>query len=579
MLKLFKQLKPYSKQLVFVIVLLFVQTMSQLYMPTLLSKIVDTGIMNGDVNYILKIGGIMIGVALIGSACTIFASFISSRVSMGFGRDLRRKIFTKAETFSLSEIDQVGTASLITRTTNDVNQVQQVVIMILRMMITAPLTCIGGIIMAISVDKDLSLILLVSMPIVILAITVVGKKAMPLFKAMQVKLDNINRILRENLTGIRVIRAFNKQKFEKKRFNEANDDFTNNAIKVNKTIALLMPLLMLILNLTAVSILWFGSKRIDSGAMEVGNLMAFIQYVMQIMFSLIMVSMLFIMIPRASASASRINEVLAIEPTIKDSENPKNDSNKKGFVEFKNVSYFYPGAENAALNNISFETKPGETTAIIGGTGSGKSTILNLLSRFYDTSDGEILVDGINIKDMSQESLRSKIGFVPQKAVLFSGTIAENLRYGKENASMEELIHASKIAQSYDFILEKENGFDSTVEQGGKNFSGGQKQRLSIARALVRKPEIYVFDDSFSALDFKTDAKLRAALKDETKESAVIIVAQRISTIMDADRILVLEDGNIVGMGTHTELLQNCTIYQEIASSQLSEEELANEHR
>ena len=379
MLKLFKQLKPYSKQLVFVIVLLFVQTMSQLYLPTLLSKIVDTGIMNGDVNYILKIGGVMIGIALIGSACTILASFLSSKVSMGFGRDLRRKIFTKTETFSLNEIDKVGTASLITRTTNDVNQVQQVVIMILRMMITAPLTCIGGIIMAISVDKDLSLILLVSMPIVIIAILLIGKKAMPLFKAMQVKLDNINRILRENLTGIRVIRAFNKQNFEKKRFDEANDDFTSNAIKVNKTIALLMPLLMLILNLTAVSILWFGANRIDSGVMEVGNLMAFIQYVMQIMFSLIMVSMLFIMIPRASASASRINEVLAIEPTITDSENPKNDSDKKGFVEFKNVSYFYPGAENAALNNISFETKPGETTAIIGGTGSGKSTILNLI--------------------------------------------------------------------------------------------------------------------------------------------------------------------------------------------------------
>lgn len=579
MLKLFKHLKPYSKRLVFIVILLFVQTMAQLYLPTLLSKIVDTGIMNGDINYILKIGGIMIGVALVGNACTIFASFISSKVAMGFGRDLRRKIFTKAETFSLSEIDKVGTASLITRTTNDVNQVQQVVIMILRMMITAPLTCIGGIIMAISVDKDLSLILLVSMPVVIIAILLVGKKAMPLFKAMQVKLDTINRILRENLTGIRVIRAFNKQSFEKKRFNAANDDFTDNAIKVNKTIALLMPLLMLILNLTAVAILWFGAKRIDTGVMEVGNLMAFIQYVMQIMFSLIMVSMLFIMIPRASASASRINEVLAIEPTIKDSETPKDNSDKKGFVEFKNVSYFYPGAESAALSNISFETKPGETTAIIGGTGSGKSTILNLLSRFYDASEGEILVDGINVKDMSQEILRSKIGFVPQKAILFSGTIAENLRYGKEDATMDELIHASKIAQSYDFIQEKEDGFDSIVEQGGKNFSGGQKQRLSIARALVRKPEIYVFDDSFSALDFKTDAKLRSALKNETKESAVIIVAQRVSTIMDADRILVLEDGNIVGMGTHKELLQNCAIYQEIASSQLSEEELSNEHR
>ena len=579
MLKLFKHLKPYSKQLIFILILLFIQTMAQLYLPTLLSEIVDTGIIKGDVNYILKIGGIMICVAFIGSICTIFASFISSKVSMGLGRNLRRKIFTRAETFSLNEIDTIGTASLITRTTNDVNQIQQVVIMILRMMVTAPLTCIGGIIMAISVNKKLSLILLVSMPIVIITIFVIGKKGMPMFKAMQVKLDKINRILRENLTGIRVIRAFNKQSFEKKRFDEANDDFTNNAIKVNKITALLMPLLMLILNLTSVAILWFGANRINSGVMEVGNLMAFLQYVMQIMFSLIMVSMLFIMIPRASASAERINEVLNMEPSINDSNNLINENNEKGYVEFKNVSYFYPGAENPALNNISFKTNPGETTAIIGGTGSGKSTILNLITRFYDVSKGEILVDGVNIKNISQENLRNKIGFVPQKAVLFSGTIDENLRYGKEDATEDELIHAAKIAQSYEFITEKENGFESIVEQNGKNFSGGQKQRLAIARALVRKPEIYLFDDSFSALDFKTDAKLRAALKSETKNSAVIIVAQRVSTIMDADRILVLDEGNIVGIGTHKELLKNCAIYQEIASSQLSEEELSNEHR
>ncbi|AIY82604.1 MAG: ABC transporter ATP-binding protein [Clostridium baratii] len=578
MLKLFKHLKPYSKQLTFILVLLFIQTMAQLYLPTLLSEIVDTGIINGDVNYILKIGGLMILVAFIGSIATIFASFVSSKVAMGFGRDVRRKIFTKAESFSLGEFDTVGTASLITRTTNDVNQVQQVLIMILRMMVTAPLTCIGGIIMAISVDKDLSLILLVSMPLVLIAIGLIGKKGMPRFKAMQVKLDKINKILRENLTGIRVIRAFNKQKFEVKRFEEANTDFTENAIKVNKIIALLMPILMLILNVTSVAILWFGAKRIDVNAMEVGNLMAFLQYVMQIMFSLIMVSMLFIMIPRASASADRINEVLAIDPKIVDKE-PTNDKTiKKGYVKFDNVSFFYPGAESPAVSNISFETKPGETTAIIGGTGSGKSTILNLLERFYDASEGKILVDDIDIKDMSQQSLREKIGFVPQKAVLFSGTIAENLRYGKEDATAEDLVHASKIAQAYDFISEKENNFDSIVEQGGKNFSGGQKQRLAIARALIRKPEIYVFDDSFSALDFKTDSKLRAALKNETKESAVIIVAQRVSTIMDADRILVLDDGNVVGMGTHKELLNNCAIYKEIASSQLSEEELSNEH-
>lgn len=579
MLKIFKHLKPYKRELFFVLVLLFIQTMAQLYLPTLLSDIVNTGIMTGDINYILKIGGIMILIAFVGSASTIFASYISSKISMGYGRDLRRKIFTKAETFSLGEIDQVGTASLVTRTTNDVNQVQQVVLMILRMMVTAPLMCIGGIIMAVSVNKELSLILLISMPIVVIAILVIGKLGMPLFKAMQSKLDNINKVLRENLTGIRVIRAFNRQDYEVKRFEKVNDDFTQNAIKVNKIIATLMPLLMLILNLTSVAILWFGSKRVDTGVMEVGNLMAFLQYVMQIMFSLIMVSMLFIMIPRASASAERINEVLDIDPTIVNTKKPTTTFKESGHVEFKDVSFFYPGAEHGAINNLSFVTKPGETTAIIGGTGSGKSTILNLLTRFYDSSKGEILVDGVNVKDMTQETLRSKIGFVPQKAVLFSGTIEENLKYGKEDATKEELIHAAKIAQSYDFIEEKEDGFNSTVEQGGKNFSGGQKQRLAIARALIRKPEVYLFDDSFSALDFKTDSKLRAALKSETTKSAVIIVAQRVSTIMDADRIIVLDDGNVVGMGTHRELLNNCAIYKEIASSQLSEEELSNEHR
>lgn len=579
MLNILKHLKPYIKYLILVLILLFIQTMSQLYLPTLLSDIVNNGIIRKDVNYILKIGGIMIAVAFIGSACTIFASFLSSKVSMGFGKDLRRKIFVKTESFSLNEIDTLGTASLITRTTNDVNQIQMVLLMILRMMVTAPLMFIGGLIMAVSVDKNLSLIILVSMPIVILCILIIGKKGMPMFKAMQVKLDKINKVLRENLTGIRVIRAFNKQDFEKNRFNLANEDFANNAIKVNKLFASLMPLLMLILNLTSVAILWFGAKRINSGVMEIGNLMAFLQYVMQIMFSLIMVSMLFVMIPRASASADRINEVLSTETEIIDPKTPSKESNKKGFIEFKNVSYFYPGAENPALNNISFKTNPGEITAIIGGTGSGKSTILNLITRFYDVSKGGILIDGINLKNITQKSLRDKIGLIPQKAILFSGTIEDNLKFGNETAAKDDLIHAAKIAQCYDFILEKDNEFNSLVEQGGKNFSGGQKQRLSIARALIKKPEIYLFDDSFSALDFKTDSKLRAALKNETKNSAVIIVAQRISTIIDADRILVLDNGNIVGMGTHNELLKTCPIYSEIASSQLSEEELKNEYK
>ena len=577
MLKLFKKLKPYSFPLIIVVILLLIQTVTQLYLPTMLSKIVDKGIVGKDVSYIEKIGMYMILLTLLGGIATAIASFISSKIAMGFGRDLRRYVFTKAETFSLAEMDKVGTASLITRTTNDVTQVQQLLITILNMMIVAPLTCIAGIYMAIKTNANLSLILLVAMPVVILSILFVGKIGMPRFKAMQVKLDKINKILRENLTGIRVVRAFNKQNFEKERFEEANFDFTDNAIKVNKIISILMPLLMLLLNLTSVSIIWLGAYKINSSSMEVGNLMAFIQYVMQIMFSLVMISMLFIMIPRAAASADRINKVLAIEPTIVDTENSITEFNDKGTLEFKNVSFAFPGAENNALSNISFKVKPGETTAIIGGTGSGKSTILNLVSRFYDSTEGEILLNGTNIKNLTLDSLRKNIGFVPQKAVLFSGTIEENLKYGKPDATMDEMIHASKVAQSYDFILNKEDGFKSIVEQGGRNFSGGQKQRLSIARAIIRKPDVYMFDDSFSALDFKTDAKLRAALKGETANAAVLIVAQRINTIKDADNILVINEGKIVGQGKHKELLETCDVYKEIASSQLSKEELENE--
>ncbi|MGL5416107.1 MAG: ABC transporter ATP-binding protein [Clostridium sp.] len=577
MLKLFKKLKPYTIPLCFVVLLLLVQTVTQLYLPTMLSKIVDKGIIGKDVSYIMKIGGYMIGITFIGSISTICASFLSARVAMGFGRDIRKFVFKKTESFSLAEVDTVGTASLITRTTNDVTQVQQLLMTILTMMVVAPLTCIAGIYMAIQTEPSLSLILVVSMPLVVIAILVIGKIGMPRFKAMQAKLDRINKVLRENLTGIRVVRAFNKQDVEKARFEEANFDFTDNAIRVNRIIAILMPLLMLILNLTSVGILWFGASKINNGAMEVGNLMAFIQYTMQIMFALIMVSMLFIMIPRAAASADRINKVLAMEPSIADPENPTSNFAEQGSIEFRNVSFAFPGAENNALSNINFRINPGETTAIIGGTGSGKSTVLNLISRFYDSTEGEILVNGTDIKTLPLELLRSKLGFVPQKAVLFSGTIEENLKYGKKDATMDEMIHASQVAQSYDFILNKEDGFNSVVEQGGRNFSGGQKQRLSIARALVRRPDVYMFDDSFSALDFKTDAKLRAALKKETNNAAVLIVAQRINTIKDADNILVINEGKIVGHGTHKELLNTCPVYQEIASSQLSKEELENE--
>lgn len=575
MIRLFKMLKPYAMPILAVLVLIFCQSLADLYLPTLMSDIVNKGIVTGDTNYILKIGGIMILVAAIGTGCTVLASFLSSKVAVGFGNILRNKVFVKVQNFSLQEFDKIGTSSLITRTTNDINQVQQVLIIILRMMVSAPMMCIGGIIMAVSKDATLSLVLLVSIPILAITMGIIAKKVVPIFKTMQIKIDKVNLVVREQLTGIRVIRAFNRTNHEKKRFNEANKDLTETAIKVNKTLAMLMPIIMLVLNLTTVAIIWFGGIRIDEGNMQVGDLMAFIQYAMQIMFSLVMLSMMFVMVPRASVSATRINEVLDIEPELKDIEETKSADSKRGFVEFKDVSFIYPGAEKPVIENISFSAKPGETTAIIGGTGSGKSTMINLIPRFYDVSSGSILVDGVDIREISQENLRQKIGYVPQKSVIFTGTIAENIRYGKNDATDEEVKHAADIAQATEFISNMKDGLDSHIAQGGTNVSGGQKQRLSIARALVRKPEVYIFDDSFSALDFKTDASLRAALKEETKESTVIIVAQRVSTVMSADRIIVLDEGEIAGIGKHRELLESCKIYREIVASQLSEEEIA----
>lgn len=575
MFKLFRFLKPYAMVVTGILVLLFFQSIAELYLPTLMSDIVNTGIVKGDTNYIMRIGGFMLIVAGVSGVCTIWASFLSSKVATKFGRDIRKEVFSRAESFSLNEFDKVGTASLITRTTNDIMQVQQVTILILRMMISAPLMCIGGIIMAVSKDAELSLILVVVIPVLAGIIALVATKGIPLFKAMQVKLDKLNLVVRENLIGIRVIRAFNRIDDEKIRFTEANSDLTNTAIKVNKIMAVLMPAMIIMMNLTSVAIVWFGGIRIDSGKMQVGDMMAFIQYAMQIMFSLIMVSMMFVMIPRAEASAVRINEVLDMKPEINDPIEPKNTEKERGYIEFKDVTFSYPGAEQPAISDISFSAKPGEITAIIGGTGSGKSTLISLIPRFYDIDSGSILIDGIDVREMSQESLRKKIGFVPQKAVLFTGTISDNIRYGKEDATDKEIKYASEIAQASEFVSNMKDGYDSMIAQGGNNVSGGQKQRLAIARALVRKPEIFIFDDSFSALDFKTDAKLRAALKSEIKDSTAIIVAQRVSTVIDADRIIVLDEGRIAGIGTHKTLLNNCEIYREIVSSQLSEEELA----
>jgi len=575
LIKLSKFLKPFQKQIYFVLALVLLQSLSELYLPTLMADIVDKGVVTGDTNYIWKIGGLMLLVAAVGMICSIVASFYSAKAASGFGKLLRSNIFSHVGNFSLQEFDKLGTASLITRTTNDITQIQQVLIMMLRMMVMAPMMCIGGIIMALSKDVKLTLVLAVSLPVLVITIVVIARKGIPLFKAMQVKLDKLNRVLRENLTGIRVIRSFNRITHEKKRFNEANWDLTQTAIKVNKIMAAMMPIMMIVLNLTTVAIVWFGGIRISNGHMEVGDMMAFIQYAMQIMFSFVMLSMMFVMIPRASVSAVRINEVFETTADIQDPSVPVRVEGQKGQVEFRNVTFSYPGAEMPAISNISFKMNPGQVTAIIGGTGSGKSTLINLIPRFYDVDSGKVLVDGVNVSDMTQESLRVKIGFVPQQAVLFTGTISENIRYGKEDASDEEVKHAAEIAQATEFIENMPDGFHSVIAQGGTNVSGGQKQRLSIARALVRKPEIYIFDDSFSALDFKTDAKLRAALKEETADSTMLIVAQRVSTIMDADQIIVLDNGEIAGIGKHKELMETSKVYREIVMSQLSEEEIA----
>jgi len=575
MIRLFRQLGPFRIPIIFVFVLVFLQCLANLYLPTLMADIVNNGIVKDNITYILQVGGIMLLVTFVGAICAIAASFYSARIAIGFGRLIRGKLFTRVGSFSLHEFDRVSTASLITRTTNDTNQVQLVLVIILNMMISAPLMIIGGLILAYGQDKVLTLLLLIVIPILLVLIILIMRVAIPLFRVMQSKLDRLNLILDEGLSGVRVIRAFDRIDHEKERFDVANTDLKNVAIRVNRIVACMMPIMMLIFNLTSIAILWFGSIRINNGDMQIGALFAFLQYSVLILFSFLMLSMMFIMIPRAAASADRINEVLDMEPEINDAETVKDTDVEHGYITFQHVTFSYPGAEEPALNDISFSVCPGQVTALIGGTGSGKSALLNLIPRFYDVDSGSVLVDGVDVRDMSQEHLRAKIGLVPQQAVLFSGTIAQNIRYGKESATLEEVRRAAEIAQATEFIDEMPGDFDSVIAQGGTNVSGGQKQRLSIARALVRKPEIYLFDDSFSALDFKTDAKLRAALKKETLDATVLIVSQRVSTVMDADQIIVLDEGRIAGIGNHRELMETSQIYYEIVSSQLSLEEIA----
>ena len=574
MIKILKNLSPYKWIVLGVVALVFGQSIAELFLPTLMADIIDNGVVQGNIPYIWEIGVWMLLVSAIGALAAVFASYYSAKAAMGMGRDLRQKVFKHVGEFSLQEFDEVGTASLITRTTNDITQVQQVVIMMLRMVISAPIMLVGGVILAVSKDAQLSLVIIGAMPILAVSILLILKYGMPLFQQVQKQLDGLNLVVRENLTGIRVIRAFNRESQEKARLQKANRDLADVSIKVNKVMAFLMPVMMLVMNMTVVAVIWFGGIRINNGAMQIGDLMAFIQYVMMIMFALVMASFMFVMVPRAAVSARRINEVLDMQPAFQDDGTKKADR-ARGTLEFEDVTFYYPGAEEPALSNISFTAKPGEITALIGGTGSGKSTLVNLVPRFYEVTSGTIRVNGVDIREAPQQEVRSKIGFVPQKSMLFTGTIADNIRFGKQDATQNELDHAARIAQATEFIDQIDGGYAAEIEQGGSNLSGGQKQRLSIARALIRKPDVYIFDDSFSALDFKTDAKLRKALKDETKNATVLLVAQRVSTVVDADRILVLEKGQVVGMGTHEELLESNEVYREIALSQLSEEEIA----
>ncbi|ALQ15730.1 MULTISPECIES: ABC transporter ATP-binding protein [Listeria] len=574
MMKLMKRLKPYWLSITAVLVLTFGQVIGQLYLPTLMSNIIDKGVVTGDTDYIWSTGMQMLLISFASVILSVIVVYLASRISMGFGKDLRDKIFTKVEDFSLQEFDKVGTSSLITRTTNDVVQIQNVLYMMMRLMVMAPIMLLGGIIMAVGRDAKLSLIFVVVLPLLLLLVVILGGKAMPMFKSLQKKMDKLNRVIREGLTGIRVVRSFNRNEDELEKFEEANADYATTAIKVNRLLSLMSPLMMLLMNLTSIAIVWIGSIFIGNGDMQVGDLMAFIQYAMQIMMSFMMLSAVFIMIPRAGASAERINEVLDMNAEILNPENPKT-STPPAKLSFENVTFRYEGAEKPVIEDITFEANAGETVAIIGSTGAGKSTLINMIPRFYDVESGVVKINGIDVREMDQSSLRQKIGLVPQKAVLFTGTIASNMRYGKEDATDEEIWAALRTAQAENFVSKLANGLGSRVEQGGNNFSGGQKQRLSIARSLIRKPEIYIFDDSFSALDFKTDAKLREALKAETTEAVTLIVAQRITSVVNSDQIIVMNEGKIAGIGTHEELKESNQIYQEIMRSQLSEEEIA----
>ncbi len=572
-------LRPFRLRIALVVMLVLGQAIGNLYLPTLNAHIINNGVAQGDTGYILRTGGIMLAVALVVITLTIAAVYNSARVAMGLGRAVRGDLYRKVQSLSQSEMGRFGTPSLITRNTNDVQQVQMFLAVGLSLMLFSPMMAIGGIIMALRQDRPLSLSLAIIVPIMLVFLLLILRQAIPLFRTIQARIDRINQIMRENLSGVRVIRAFARTDYERRRFAQANAELTDTTLRVFRLFAVLFPVLFSIVNLSTVGIMWFGGMRVDSGQMPIGNLFAFIAYVMQILFSVLMTTMLAAMVPRAAASAGRIQEVLDVEPAIREALRPitvvRREAGPRGLVQFEEVEFRYPGAKEPVLSQVTFTARPGETTAIVGSTGSGKSTLISLIPRLNDVTAGRILIDGHDIRDMTRAELWRRIGFVPQRAFLFSGTVASNLRFGKPEASDEELWHALRVAQAEDFVRAMPGRLEEPIMQGGQNVSGGQRQRLAIARALVKRPDIYVFDDSFSALDLKTDSLLRAALREETRNATVIVVAQRVSTILHADQIVVLEEGRICGLGRHEDLIDRCETYREIVYSQLTEEEVA----
>ncbi len=566
-------LRPYWRRLLFVVALLVIQALANLYLPNLNADIINNGVIPGDIGYILRTGGFMLLVTFLLGIASIVAVYNAARISMGFGRDVRSAVFRQVVAFSQTETNIFGAPSLITRNTNDIQQVQMVIMMGLTVMVLAPIMAAGGVVMAVREDAELSLLIVVIVPILGVIVGLAMSRAIPLFRSVQKKLDKVQQILRENLAGVRVIRAFVRTEHEERRFDDANRDLTRTLTQVMQLMSFIIPSVFLVMSVSNVAILWFGAQRVNAG-MPIGNLTAFMQYVMQVLFSVMMATLMFVMIPRAAASGERIKAVLDTPISLHDAPVGKAIA-RRGLVEFRDVEFRYPGAEDAVLKNISFTAEPGKTTAIIGSTGSGKSSVVSLIPRFYDVTSGAVLIDGVDVREMCLEDLWSLIGLVPQKAFLFSGTVASNVRYGAPDLTDEEVWDALEIAQARDFVEEMPEGLDAPIDQGGSNVSGGQRQRLAIARAVAKRPPVYIFDDSFSAVDFITDRRLREALREETTESTVIIVAQRVGTILGADQIVVLDAGEICGVGTHRELMESCETYREIVFSQLTAEEVA----